>query len=1108
MPLVEQRVSFPVTAGQEQELAPELVDPPVLLKAHNVVYTRTGELTKRRGWVTAPFSVHGYPYLPLPERLARRQNEVLWIGQTVTTDQSVSKPPVLLSRVIGETDDSTPPPIWLAKSELPRFNTRTLVEISHSNVGVKIGAWDCAFAGDARDRVFSSGVICVVWRTPVSDTLSRIEYAAIDVATKSVLAQGILTQLAWVDSIVRVVAIKHADLKYYFHIFYATNQVDSACTVKRVTIDASAPWGFSEEAIVWVGASGFDACVTDPTEATERRLFMVITRPAQSAIYAQMHLPQANGTLYLQTSSTLTFTSIVNCIPCYWTIMCVADPTGTNLGCHLSVLSPGCVGTPANIIATYTAGEYPDTSLTPYSDVVSALGFDVATELAVGGLQIGWAGTRYVSSVQRQDNWWISWERPPSNWGIKTLLYLARSSAPLVGETPSLSTMSLRPWGRPFTYRGQCYSPVVRGVSPDTMGIEFIGSYRVGIDGGDPSTEYRVAGRCLSGEIAFAGSLPYNVPFCRGHNSIVESYYDRGRFFGAFPTVSLDGTEHKLTVVDIDARDPQQFAWTEAAGGTYIASSIPWCYDGGTGHEIGFPCRPQSAYGEISLGTQTSTDALPAGNYYVAACWESIDSLGRVARSAPSKSGPIAVAAGKTIVVTYLNLCTTTHRSARLVLYVSKDGGENHYRSKQIILNRPHQDNEDQAVIEASKCFLAGMPTLYTDQKIMSNATPPAMRFVCEWQGRLWGVNDRLVYPSREIISGEEVAFNEAMYFQVPYETTGIAPYDDRLIIFCENAIYWVSGDGPTDTGEGGSFSQPQRVPTDFGCIDARSIVRTENGICFQSRRGIELLDRSLSTQPISGGVHKIMREDGYSEVIASSWDPEEQICRFVVRKPGMYVHMILCWHTLRNLWTTASVPGLGWSARTDLPAGIVRAFERNFMALGDRPAYGYAPICALAQESKGPTGASYLDGRGTEGSTGGNGSEWYQAVIETANVKLDGLTGFARVWKADILLKDRGPYTGIAIGYAVDYALSESSTFREWKTEDDVAAGATQSPNHWRYAIHVDKQQCSAIRLIIKDLRLDGQSPLTETRLSLAGFGFLWGQEPGTGRGRERSKK
>jgi hypothetical protein len=527
-------------------------------------------------------------------------------------------------------------------------------------------------------------------------------------------------------------------------------------------------------------------------------------------------------------------------------------------------------------------------------------------------------------------------------------------------------------------------------------------------------------------------------------------------------------------------------------------------YEGDRGHELNFSHRPQSSAGEITAASvAVGPPYLAATSYYVAMTFEAIDSQGNVSRSAPSKTGPIVIGANANMSVTFASLGPTSHRNVRPVVYVSNDGGINYHRSKQVLVNSTTEIADTTVNLDPALLFVAGVPTLYTDAKIMSNAPLMGARFACEWQGRICLMAENMIWPSREVIYGEEPSFNESMQFRIPSNGTGMGSLDDRLILFTRDRIYWIAGDGPTDTGEGGSFTQPQRIASDFGCIDARSIVRCEKGLLFQSRRGIELLGRGLETTLVSGGIDYLK----FYEVVASSLDPRNQIVRFIMATPTVVKsYTVACWHVLYDVWTTHDVPPMVAGMGTNVPFGLVHALSRNWMTINDVAGLS-VPVEALAMELE-STDTSF--GTYVDGALSASAGYWYPITVQTANVKMDGLLGFARVWRIYLKTKNQSTHTGIRIAPVVD---GQVGSFRYWSTSAEIASALMDGSFSVRmFQVHIDKQQCSSIGLYIADFQETGLVPpavaAVNIYLTLVGFGIEYGQKPGTGRGSEGSKK
>ena len=78
---------------------------------------------------------------------------------------------------------------------------------------------------------------------------------------------------------------------------------------------------------------------------------------------------------------------------------------------------------------------------------------------------------------------------------------------------------------------------------------------------------------------------------------------------------------------------------------------------------------------------------------------------------------------------------------------------------------------------------------------------------------------------------------------------------DDKLIIFKNNSIYFMAGDGPNNLGQQDTFSQPQLISSDVGCENKNSIVLSPQGLFFKSNKGIFRLSRSLGLSYIGAPI-------------------------------------------------------------------------------------------------------------------------------------------------------------------------------------------------------------------------------------------------------------
>ncbi len=202
---------------------------------------------------------------------------------------------------------------------------------------------------------------------------------------------------------------------------------------------------------------------------------------------------------------------------------------------------------------------------------------------------------------------------------------------------------------------------------------------------------------------------------------------------------------------------------------------------------------------------------------------------------------------------------------------------------------------------------------VYTAGGVLENAAPPAARFVVRTRDRVWaGLLDYTarVQSSKFIRPTEGVHWSNADQFfvDIPQAVTGLATMDDVLVVFCENNIYLVHGEGPSDLGVG-AYSPPQRIPSDVGCVQARSIVSDANGIYFMSRRGIEIMSRGFSAPVFIGdAVRDLVQGHPYC-LDAQNYQTDKNVRWLLSDRGGLdqesASHVILVFDTRTGAWST-----------------------------------------------------------------------------------------------------------------------------------------------------------------------------------------------------------
>jgi len=347
-------------------------------------------------------------------------------------------------------------------------------------------------------------------------------------------------------------------------------------------------------------------------------------------------------------------------------------------------------------------------------------------------------------------------------------------------------------------------------------------------------------------DVVSDGSGSSNTTFWTALNQVVR---EGG---GTSDAIGVDS----VSFTSIFARQREAARGVQQAGrAAQISGGILYEFNGSL-EESGFMHAPV-----IQSASATAGGALTAGTYLYRAVYEWLDPQGRRHRSAPSDPASVTVAAGNlTATLTIATLAGYSRRAQpTLHVYRTLVGGTSYHR---VTPNTGAPTGYGAARIvtyadAVADTTIASTEFLYTDGGVVPNAYPPPCTFLTECNGRIWlgGQLDRNVLTASKIlVDGEPTQFSDEAEFSVflPEDCTGIASIDGTVVAFAREAIYLVNGDGPDDQGTG-SFSPPQKLPTDVGCIDWRSVVATSLGVLFQSKRGIYLLPRGFNAPVFVG---------------------------------------------------------------------------------------------------------------------------------------------------------------------------------------------------------------------------------------------------------------
>jgi hypothetical protein len=335
----------------------------------------------------------------------------------------------------------------------------------------------------------------------------------------------------------------------------------------------------------------------------------------------------------------------------------------------------------------------------------------------------------------------------------------------------------------------------------------------------------------------------------------------------------------------------------------------------------------------------------------------------------------------------------------------------------------------------------------------LAASVAPALLSICSTQSRLWGLSgeDRLdVWFTKPMVLGYAPEWSDTLRVRIPQEggpSVAIAALDDKVVVFKRSKVFVIEGDGGDSSGNNSSLRPPRLVSSDVGCDTVESVIEGPFGIIFHSERGFMLLSRDLSYRFIGDRVMDQMTaasRDGQARSVSSACIiPSETEVRFALKTSGASTADVgLAWNYRLDRWTrrdglapifSANVGGVEWSAVYE--AGTSIYYETPF-------AWTLAP---------------------------------YQVRALSSWIKLNGIAGFGRLWRAVFLFRW---YSGpIAIACGVDYQSDPDST-RLW--DATALAGLVDGSGRVELSVKPVTQKCEAVQFTVggfgDDAKLSGR--------------------------------
>lgn len=487
----------------------------------------------------------------------------------------------------------------------------------------------------------------------------------------------------------------------------------------------------------------------------------------------------------------------------------------------------------------------------------------------------------------------------------------------------------------------------------------------------------------------------------------------------------------------------------------HFAGGIVQAYDGAAVAELGFnlyPEGPNTGTGALTFtSVAASTSLTTAQAFSFQAIYEWTDGKGQLHRSAPS----ILVTASVTtngdklsVKVPTLRLTAKPSTSVNIVLFVALTNPTVLYR----YATTANDLALDQVVMDITTAPVTTQEILYTTGGVLENAgAPPASCMVAHKQ-RLFlaGTDDDKIWFSKYAQFGEGASVQDVVPIIIESDggsVRALASMDERLIIFKRDHIYFISGEGPLDTGQQNDYLTPIKIAHDCGTVVPQSVVVTSSGVMFKSDKGIYMLTRSFQLQYVGAGVDDFNTETVTSAVLL----PDTDEVRFTTASgPALiYNYFFGQWSTFTNYAAVAAVNALGTYLHLTADGTVNREVPGVFDDNGLRIAMG----------------------------------------IETGWFAFAGIQGFQRIYKA-LLLGDfiNHHFCRIRVAYDYEDAYNDtiyfdtrdgndpSSVYGEGDTYGAVTPYGGNGSSVFQCRVIPKRMKCQSIKLRIEDVDTIGE--------------------------------
>ena len=1013
MPLTKQKITIDLKAGIDQKTDPKGRLPVTFETLENGVFNKDGRIDKRTGNTALTSNIQGGGSLSSP-------NAIAGLGSQLLCQDN--------SKLYSYSDAATK---WVEKGDIPS----AVVTTSQIYAGTE----SATFASSAKLGDYTAFAFLV---GDTDDGSNPVDIVAIvyDDDKKLVVHQETIST----DAMIGVKVLADSSNIYFV---YAE---DSASTLYgRILTPGTDPTSIGSAVTLsseWSNApSLFDARVYD--DGTYERVILAYVDVNNVTGFPDLVVEMFNSSLSSLSSDTLVSTTSTDVLDDYpinilfdpddYIVVTYGAASGPDDAMKFRVYTITTSGTVVNRVSANgtldDSTNYFDDFFRPNMVVAKAqsggTGLDiyydnggVVADIAVNGLTQSYARIRKI-----------------------TLEITGGGGGATIG-TPSEFKYNLDLVSQPFQYGSDWFMICVAYIATDSDG-GVAGTYFVVRDDGEIVAKHH---QNLAGTLSFYRT-PVDVSTI---SSGVYQYaiHKKARFTStegdfqytdSIEAVRLDFTENLL-------------AGAEEIGNTLIIpGGIVRMYDGLNVTELNFLKYPTFDV----LTDSASGGSMSNGTYSYKAVYEWYDANGvrHQSQSSPAYSQVVNGGGSSQSVAVDVNTIDVTTKDGtnrtkiKIAIYRTVNAGTIYYRVGTV-------DNDTTTTIvtytdQTSDSALVGNEPLYTTGGTLENDCPPACKEVTIYNNRafLTGLeNENEAWFSNEVLPGYAAEFNAALVVNVEGGRSGIqgaGVIDDKLCFFKPDSIFIIYGRGPSRTGQD-FFAEPQKITSDVGCSQRRSIVLGPKGLMFMSEKGIYLLDGSLTPTYIGAAV-----EDLNSSAVTSA--------------------------ELFN-----DLNQIRFTALTDVSRIYDYYFNRWVTHTG--PIARHARVVDGVYYVANTAGAIWKDDQ-TVYTDGGFS---YGMTLETNWLNLAGVGGFQRVYKIVVVGERLSDHDlTISVGYDYNDTYADTATFDTSANVDD--------DDRQIFEIRPSRQKCEALRLKIASTNHGGD----ESAFNISGIAVVVGIKQGTAR-------